>query len=253
MKRLLAFIFLVQVACVLSAEQIKSEKVSKDAAWVMHLDLDLMRTVPDGLCGWLNEQSYQPEAARRLAANSRWLGIDIRSALKNVTAYGLTSDESQAVALFEGAFDKQQILARLNNVEGYKMSVNDNEEIHSWYKNKNPEELQYASFHSTNVVAFASDEDTLKHALAILRKSESGADGSSLLNSVEQDSLLYVAFQVDEPLPWPKAGMLRNANAGALNLKETDGNVTISLMLNAFDQTQADNLFNVAQGLKAMA
>ncbi len=254
MKSIFCAALAVSAGLCLRADRLDPKVVPQDAVWLVHLDLEKISNARSGVCGWLYEQGDQPQAAVGMTAAQRALGIDLRKDLKSLTVFGLSSDESQATALLKGTFNKEMLLAKLIDTDGYAVTTNDNCEIHAWNKRDNPVEYHYGAFHSTNLLVFASEAETLVNSLQVLAGRKSGGENATLLKmAAGEGHILTAAFQSDEPLKWPQAGMLRNADAGALFLTESDDLVTVRLMLNVTDPAQADNLFNAAQGLKAMA
>ena len=253
MKRYLTAVCLMLAGLCVYGGRLDPRLVAGDAVWVAHLDLEKINEAGGAMCAWLVEQSYKPEAAKKLTYAHATLGIDLRTALRGITIYGMSGDETQGAALLEGAFEKEKLLSVIANADNYGVSTNDGCEVHSWTKKDNPVEHQYAAIHGTNIVAFASDETTLVHVLKVLQGRSAGGADATLLKIAGEDNIFTAAFQSDEPLKWPQAGMLKNADAGVLSLKESDGQVSVRLMLNVTDKAQAENLHNVAQGLKAMA
>ena len=252
MNRIMS-IALILVSGLLCAEPLNPKSISSEAVWVAHLDLDLVKMPGSSVGAWLMEQSYKPEAVRKLNATQAALGVDVRNDISSLTVYGLTTSESQVAAMVSGVFDTPRLKKLLGGLENYCMTTNEGCVVHSWNKEDNPIEKHYAAFQGSNLVVFASDSQTLVHAVKVLDgKSENGCE-STLMKIAGGKNILTAAFQNDEPLEWSKADMLKNADAGAFSIEETKGLLTLKLMLNARDEVQADNLYKIAEGLRAMA
>ena len=252
MKPLIIIAILVTTGGVF-AEPLNPDCVSEKAVWLAHLDLDLIKDPESGLGRWFVEQSYKPDAVRKLNAAQSALGIDVRNDISSLTAYGLSIGESNVVAMISGVFDSLRLKTLVNGLENYSVTTNEGCEIHSWNKDDNPIEQHYASFQGTNRVVFASDKNTLTHAMKVLMGKSEGGRNSTLLKIAEGKNMLAAAFQSDRPLEWPQAGMLKNADAGVFTIGESDEKVNVKLMLNAVDSVQADNLSKIVEGLRAMA
>lgn len=252
MKRFRLLMLLVAAAG-LRAEPLNPKYIASDAVWVAHIDLDMIKNSQSGMGAWLVEKSHEPQSAKKIAEAKAYLGFDLRNDLAGVTAYGLSENETQAVALLSGSFNPTKLAALLGGLDNYNVVTNSGCEIHSWNKKDNPVEQHYAAFHGTNLVAFASDGETLTHAVKVLLgKGEDGSE-STLMKIVQGENMLTAAFQSDKPLEWPQAGMLKSADAGVFSLAESNDELIVKLMLNVTDAEQAKNLGNVAEGLRAMA
>lgn len=246
-------IALVMITGLLFAEPLNPGHISDDAIWLAHLDLDQVKVQGSSLGAWLTDQSYKPEAVLKLNATQAALGVDVRNDISSLTVYGLSTDESCVAAMVSGTFDTPRLKKLLGGLENYSMTTNDCSEVHSWNKHDNPIEQHFAAFQGTNLVVFASDEETLVHAMKVLGGQRECGRESTLLKIAGGKNILTAAFQSDKPLEWSKADMLKNADAGVFSIEESDGKLTLKLMLNAIDQQQADNLSKIAEGLRAMA
>jgi len=237
---------------VLQAEPVRTQYVSPQAVWAAHLDLDLVKNAQGGLCAWLMEQTYEPETARKLAGAQRFLGFDLRQALSGVTVYGLTQDASRSAALFSGRFDVERLQELLGAADSYSVKEVEGYEIHSWTKKDDPEERSFGAFRGTNLLFFASASDVLLHALKVVDGKEPGGSAAGVLDFVQESALLTAAFKSGQPLDWPKAGMLKMASAGAFTIEESGDDVRIMLALEVAEAANAENIYRVAEGLRAM-
>lgn len=236
----------------LQAEPVKSQYVSPQAVWAVHLDLDLVRNAQDGLCAWLMEQTYEPEAARKLAGAQMFLGFDLRQDLHGVTIYGLTQDETSSVALLAGKFNVEHLKELLDKAENHNVDTIEGYEIHSWSKKEDPLESSFAAFRGEDLLIFASQGDVLLQALKVVDGAEAAATAPGLLSFTQDKALLTAAFKSDKPLQWSRAGMLKMANSGAFTIEESAGEIRVMMTLEVADEKNAENIYRVAEGLRAM-
>ncbi|MDD2599883.1 MAG: hypothetical protein PHO37_11765 [Kiritimatiellae bacterium] len=236
----------------LQAEPVKTQYLSPQAVWAVHLDLDLIRNAQDGLCAWLMEQTYEPETARKLAGAQMFLGFDLRQDLHNITIYGLTQDETSSVALLEGKLNVARLRELLDAADDHLMEVIDGYEIHSWSKKEDPMESSFAAFRGEDLLVFGSQRDVLVQALKQVDGSAAGAAAPGLLNFTQDKALLTAAFKSEKPLQWARAGMLKLANSGVFAIEESAGEIRVMMSLEVADEENAENIYRVAEGLRAM-
>lgn len=251
MKKWIVVAGIISVS-LLRAEPAKTQYVSTQAVWAVHFDLDLIRNAQDGLCAWLMEQTYEPETARKLAGAQTFLGFDLRQDLHGVTMYGLTQDETSSVALLAGKFNVERLNELLDRAGNHQMETVDGYEIHSWSKKEDPMESSFGVFRGDELLIFSSQHDVLLQALKVIDSADAGDVTPGLLNFTQDKALLTAAFKSDKPLDWPRAGMLKMANSGAFTIEESAGDVRIMMTLKVADEANAENIYRVTEGLRAM-
>ena len=252
MKRLVIFTFVVS-ALMLQAATINSQFVSKKAVWVAHIDIDSVKDPQSKLGSWMMEQSFKDAASRKLAALEVILGMDLRKDISGITAYGLSQGDKKSAAILTGNFDIERLTTLLAGADNYTLEIVAGYAIHSWDSKKKQGKRAYASLCDSGKIAFASDSETLVHALMVLDGKESNAVGIELMKIAAGKTMIVAAFDSPIPLEWPKAGALKMAQAGAFSIAENDDQVAIEFVLETTEKEKAENICRVAEGMKAMA
>src|SRR3974390_2266112 len=82
--------------------------LAADPAWVLHLDVDRLRTSAVG--EHILSEMDKPEAQAKLAALQAVLNFDLRKQLHAVTVYGSSSKPEDGVLMLYGDFDADRLV-----------------------------------------------------------------------------------------------------------------------------------------------
>jgi len=169
-------------ALLLQAETLNPQFVSEKAVWVAHLDIDSIKDPQSKLGSWMMEQTLKDEAARKLAALELILGMDLRKDINGITAYGLSQGDKQAAAVLSGNFNLEHLATLLAGSDNYTLNRVEGYDVHSWDNKEKPGKRDYASLYDNSRITFASDSETLVHALMVLDGKKGNATGMELMN-----------------------------------------------------------------------
>lgn len=256
MKKIIfiAQFFLAAIASV--AAPLSKDYVSKDAKWMVHIDVEqLLESKFGDLALAQAQKSLDEEMDSAMSINVEMLASEIHS----ITAYGSTFDEQAAensvVVVKTG--DKAQAI-----IDGYVATLEDGEE--------NPvtilEDKEYPSYLIDNEVNVAFPEPTImvvsksyntieRTADLLNGKGETISESEAFSNMDNGDGFFLVSvlqnFADLEKFP-PQARVLKKAKAGAFYAGEAGDDFQVKLILSTEDEKVSEQLYRIVLGMLAL-
>lgn len=283
MKKLICTASAVLVSCAAAvAGPLNPAQVSKDAQWLVHVNLELLTGSP---IGQMLLADGGPLEMSELRMVKEEFGMDPLTDVKSITIYGASLDDAKPAARVDVETDNVNvgvnasleenaviILETLDTIDGalakaieegpgYKAIDGPYRTIHSW---ADGDEQFFASIFPADgdgrrTVAFATSEQTLNTALSVIQgKSQSlaQADKSDLAAAPRDGSFVYVEILDIDALDEFKARsamMGGNLDGVALDLGIADQALFASLSLGIENAEKAQQMVAMAQGLIAAA
>jgi hypothetical protein len=249
---------IVVVAVVLAgpawARPMKSAEISRDARWLIHLDVERLRQAEVGR--YLLAKLTTEDANNKFAAFMAVFNFDPRKDLTGITAYGESNQPERAAAIFTGNFDTQRLTTLLKAMDSYKRETYGALAIHSWLDDsKGAGSRQYGCIHPSGRIVVGRGLPYVKKALDVLEGKKAALGSNSVLRvRAPADSMVVVAaVPTDNVIETDMADMLELAQYVQFSVQDAGGKLNGDLALTAEDEAAAVNLFAVAQGFIAMA
>ncbi|HUT90948.1 MAG TPA: hypothetical protein VMY37_15710 [Thermoguttaceae bacterium] len=136
MKTLLAALALaIGSASLVCAEPLASTHVPADAKWLVHIDVDAIKTgkVARAIGAlWLN----LPAGAEHLKRVGAVVGLDPAEDLRGITIYGGQYAEPAAVVILRTKVDRKRLMAFLEAAPGYRIHSYGEHELVEWTANR---------------------------------------------------------------------------------------------------------------------
>ncbi len=258
MKRLLllACITLLTAHSTVFSSPLQEKHVSGDAQWLVHVDLDALRSSE---FGQLLQGELQAQCEDKIGALAELLGSDVTRDLYDVTLYGNGPGETNATILFRGRYDKDKLLALLVLNGAYSKREYEGTPVHHWMDEKRSKE-QYGAFAGDDLIVIGQTEDAVIDTLDVLagkRASLAGDTDSALYQLCQgRDNPIFMAAATELSQLAPdneQAAILKNTHLIAVLAAEKDANMTATLHLEAKDEQAAIQIEQIARGLLAFA
>jgi hypothetical protein len=245
-----------------SAGPFEPKLVGANAKWVAHVDVQGI--LNSGL-GKLAMEKLRDEAMReKMAEVQELFGLDLEKDLSGVTLWGPAYGPTAGVAMFQGRFDQEKILAVLQQAPGYQATAHGEHTILRWTdeeaakRNKNDDGTRFGVFYCEDVAAVARSRDVLTAALDQLARQDgtlAAGQGDLPLPAVEARPLVFAAGlnPREAAKDDPDAAWLQLVTAGCLQVSQTDETVSMNVRLGARDAQTGQKLRKVLSGLLALA
>ncbi len=243
------------------ADVLRPERVSADATWLAHLDVDAVRA--SSLWGLVSASEHinVTDGLADLDEVEAKFGIHPLHDLKSITAYGAEEGSDTGVALLSVTDRIDGALERLKSEEGYRAVSHDGLELHTW---DDDGDRVYAYVHASGaerVVVFSDDAVRAAFGVRVLLgQSPSLATGtpttaSPLVARPMPGSMVFFAagpelsrFEDFEPAS-AIAGLAKEL---VFDLAESQGLLQARATLVAENVEDAMNVAQILQGLKAL-
>ncbi len=222
-----------------------------DTQWFVHVDGS---TAFAGEFGRLvRDVVASPDASAKMAALTAITGFDPLKDLVSLAAAGSGPGDQAAVLFLQGRFDSSRLITLVRAVDGYALSDHGGIAVHRWRDQDKPgKPFVFASFLGSDILAFASGEPAMKHAIDAIdnrapRFSPPTIAGTGVIAWAQADNLAALTAGKND------AAMFKNVQAGWATLAEKNGALTAEVALTATDAGSAEQLTKLANGLLALA
>jgi len=235
-------------------------EISRDANWVIHADYEGFNASTMGklIRADLAVQGIE-EKLKSFATVFSFHPIDD---IRDVTIYGCGEDRGKAVALIDGQFDQDKLIALVRmNAKHQEIPYGD-VTLHRWLhedKKKHRVETQmlYGCILEGRFVAISAGLDALKQAVEVLKGSAENAAGLSSKLEAQVDSGVFfqaLATDVGETVSHkPGAVMLRQTDDLGLVIGEQQNKAYCSVGLSANTAEAAQHVKQMLEGIIALA
>ncbi len=252
----LAFLAVIAYGASLWAEPLDERHIAADAKWLVHADLDALRSTPSAerlATTWLHSQPARLHLAGLRAA----VGFDVKRDLRDATLYGREIAPDRGVLIVRASLDRPRVTAFMARQPGYAKTGHGSREIHTWTDRRGGRSGPiFAAFHEPDMLLISRDADDLAGALAVLDgQVPSLADGESALRGpVPSGAVLLVrAGELSRANLALKSPILRLSDTLNLALGETSDGAFVEMHLNATSEKHVSHFYEIATGLIALA
>ncbi len=239
------------------AEPLEATRISADAKWLAHIDLDAVRAA--GLAQkahdvWLTRQP----AKRKLEEFRKTFGIDLTQDIHSISFYGARLVPHSGVAIVRARMDRSRLLGLLTRASSHRTASYGDHTLHTWTqaKGKKDEHTVTGCFHQATVAVFGRDADEVKAALDVLDgKSPDLAGSDSPLKIDVPAGAMFVAGAIDlaeADLPF-KSPVVRQTELLAVAVGEHEGQVFARARLVTGAEEVAQQMQAAVVGLRAVA
>jgi len=263
LKTVLTAVFCLTALPAFAAPLQKSE-VSPAANWVAHIDLEAFRSSAIGklILAELQNQGIEAKLQEFVTIFSFHPLHDIR----DVTVYGKGQDRSNAVAVFDGQFDPQKLLAIVRLNAQYQEIPYKGATLHRWEQEPKQgrqttgeqaaPQMMYGCICDGSHVVIGSGMETVKQAVDTL-KGQTTVTPAGLLSQISETQgtvfALVAATGVGEMAGQnPQAALLRQTDSLTLAIGEIDGRFFGDLSLQGRSVEMAENMTKLLEGIIAM-
>ena len=239
------------------AEPLVSQHVSADAQWLVHIDVDAIKTgsVARAVGAlWLK----LPGGAEHLRRAGAVVGLNPAEDLRGITIYGRRYAEPAAVVVLRATVDRERLMAFLQGTPGFRTQPYGDHELVEWTANpgKKDEHTVTGSFHGPGVIVFGRDGDEVRKALDVLDGRSPGLGEDDLLSpgNVAPGTMIQArAVDLAEvELPF-KSPLVRKSKRFCVALGEHEGEAFAAATATTESTETAEQLRAVVEGLLAMA
>lgn len=231
--------------------------ISADAKWVLHLDVDRLRSSQLGRC--LIEQVLDPKSAKVRAALQRELGFEVVwDQVHSLTAYGSAFDRNDpaSVLLVQTGLAVEKGLNAAIAFKGPALRVEKLADHPAPLFRINEE--SFVGIEKDGCVLVSKSQTAVERARAVLHgRAASLATINPLTQYPESPFRFFfmaagAGFSEQANLP-PRAAILKQADGGRLLVGEQDDHLRLLLNLRAASAEVAQQIQQIAQGLIALA
>jgi hypothetical protein len=249
------------IAATLAAQggPLRRADVAAEPTFVLHLDVDALR--PTAIGQFLLGEMDKPAAQGMVATFQTIFNLDPRKQLHGLTLYSTGKAPEDGVLLVYGEFEVERLVTVAKGARDYQSASYRQHPIHSWINEQKigsngVTPRVYAAFPSERMVICAQKEARVAEALDVLdHKAPSLADGTLFpqLGAKGTTSFMQAAARkLNIPDFAPDAAVLRMAKAAWLEIGEAQGQLRVSLNLEAGDEEASKQMVSVGQGLVAL-
>ncbi len=240
------------------AEPLQRNAVVSEAAWVLHVDVDALRSTAVGKQILTQLETLEEQA--KFLVYKMILSFDPRRALHGVTLYGTSAAPEEGVALVYADFDPPHLTRLAEMAEDHRSTTNRQRVVHNWIDAKRREKeggepRTYAAIHG-KVVIFGQKEQRVVETLNVLDGLKPSLKPGALLTKPASagESLIIegAAKKLDLKGSEPHAAILKQAKSISLTVAEKGGHVVGTMGLDAADEEAGKNMAALARGLVAL-
>ena len=237
---------LLALASPLLAGVLVPSRIPSSAKWMLHLDLDAMRSSETGKAVF---SRIEADHGAKLLAMKRMFSLHLLNDLHDVTLYGDGKPE-HAVALISGNFDRAHLEDVIKASDHYATTTHSGTMIHSW---KDKKKHQHAAFAADGLFVFSAQDDLLRQALDVL-KANAPVPADPFFNADGGKPLISASARLSEiEMPAETARTLKLASVLRLAANENAGRFSICAAADCTDATTANRLRRMLDGVIAFA
>lgn len=268
------------------AGPIDKGQVSKDAKWVAHLDNDqLGKSVIGGL---IRQNLEQTGALAEMEDFNALFSFDPFVDINDITIYGREKDKDKFVVIFDGNFDKEELLKIVPPDMQHEVINYGQSELHIWQGEAQANkrymgldlkydgeikletrqgEVQindqvvnpaiYGCFYSDRLIVLSPSLDSIKSAIDVLNgTAENAGESDFIVDSYGNESIFFRAFVKGVGTiagQEPKAAILQQTDTLELVIGESDGLFFVNVDLVTKSEEIAEAIGTMIEGILAFA
>jgi len=241
------------------AGQLLKSQLSSDADWVAQLNLEQL--VKSQLGRFIRAELDKQGLEEQLQGFQTIFSFHPIDDIRDVTIYGKGNDREKAVALFEGSFDKDKLVALVRMNPEYKKLKHGDIVVHSWVdENKKdpngPDQRMYGCAYKDNMVVLGAGLDAVKQAVDVLSGSAANAEAAGVFKQTvlnAEGAFFQVAANAVNDLGdhQNEAALLEQTDKFGGAIGEDDGKFYVNLSLRAESEEIAQNVKKMIEGIIA--
>ena len=235
------------------ASPLQPQDVGADAAILLHVDIDSL------LASSVGKVILATPGVQAALPNIRMMfEVDISSQLHGVTLYTKMDQPTNGVLIVYADFNSNRLINVAQSFPGFETSSHGAETIYSWLDEKNATNGYvpriYAALRGKRVI-FSKAERILAASLEVIGGKAAGLAASSVPVPTEPEEKVVVlgtakrfAFDSKDP----NAAILRVSKSARMQIGELKDQILGNVDLKAQDEESATQIFQIANGLKAL-
>ncbi|UCF16289.1 MAG: hypothetical protein JSW59_02290 [Phycisphaerales bacterium] len=239
---------------------LQKNEVARDANWIVHADYESFNKTAIGklIRAELAAQGFE-EKLKSFATVYSFHPIDD---VRDVTVYGRGKDKEKAVALIDGKFEEEKLIAVVQMNAKHREIPYGDIVLHRWlHEEKKKDEVKtqimYGCILRGRLVVMSAGLDAVKQAVDVLKGSAENAAGRSFNLEAQASSGVFfqaMATGVGEMVgKEQRAAVLRQTDELGLKIGEDEDKVYWSLGLSAKTTEVAKNVNKMLEGMIALA
>ena len=239
------------------AEKVDKINISKDAKFVAHLDLDAFRASEIGttMLKKMRQDFSLPDGSEKLDALIEIIGFDPLTAIQSATLSG-NGEEDNAVLAMRHKGDSTKLLAFMKLHEHYRKTEHGKHEIHG-VGDRRDGERGYVSFVNTTTAVMAPSRELVAKAIDLVNGKGAAKQVPPSLDMISKEakSVFLMAYADVESLKEhiDDVNVSQMAKKVALVLGGSDGNLVLSLEVDAYSADTAEQMEAMVNGLIGFA
>jgi hypothetical protein len=255
----LSAIALVLASSPVHAGPLQRGHIATDAAWVVHLDVEQLKTSKVGQ--FLMKEMEKPEARDKIAAAFAIFNFDLRKHLNGITLSSPTQDKEDSTVVLYGTFDAERLATLAKAARDPKEEKHGAHIIRSWVDEKKSaqtgvDQRTHGCLYSPGVLVMGAKAQRVSEVLDVLdrkRPSLGASTGFAGLGTSKENAILAgAARKLDVPENVPSAAMLRQASGLSATAAEVGADFLLQVRLEAANDEVARQLQSVGQGMAAL-
>ncbi len=246
------------LAGLLRAEPLQPKQISANAKWVVHIDVDALRTTVFAFKAADQVRQHFPDAEWHLdRVRAEWM-FDPCTDIHGLTFYGERLEKDTGVVLVHVNIDHKVLLEKAKQAPDYRVSKYGAHELHTWTHAKGSKHQRdvTGAFFGRDIVIFGGSTAEVMAALDVLDGTKPNLAGtqSPLVASVPQGATFVarVVGLADAKLPC-KSPVVKQIDAFSLALGEAQGESFFAVELKVKKPELAEQMRIAAEGFRALA
>ena len=225
-------------------------RVSPDAKWWLHADLDAVRGTE---VGKRIVSEIEARKGDQLNALKLMFSVNLLTDLSGITLYG-NGKKDQAVALIDGRFNRDHLEGILKAADDHRSGIHSDFTVHSWTdKKKDENKEQHAAFVREDLIVFSERKPLLLKALDVF-KSGAGMETDPFVATGSAAPFLVGAARLAEvEMGEDESKLLRKANSLRIALAETGDRMEGRMQVEVGEASDGKLLRTVLDGIMALA
>ncbi len=237
------------------ADPLDPSAVSGDAKWVVHLDVDALRSsiVVQNACQEFVDKCPIAEVALPMLAGSRALiGMDPTEDLFGMTLYGSRIGKEQGVLIVFADANQDLLAEKVQGARDYESSSYGSHELHSWtHRDRRGERPVTGAFYKDKAMVFSGSQAEVKAALDVLDGKKPGLTCDVLAAEVPAGTTVVARAVGIAKVPGaPK--LAKEIDSVSIVNGENDGESFLQVKVVAESPHVAEQMGSVAEGIRAL-
>tara|TARA_Y100001934_G_C12347435_1_gene773583 strand:- start:1246 stop:2211 length:966 start_codon:yes stop_codon:yes gene_type:complete len=250
MKRCFCVLLGVLLVGTLAARPFSPGNVSAKAKWFVHADLQAFKKSSLGkfVLGQADRLGKQIQSVEEM------LKLDIRRDLHGVTLYGVGKEETEAVVVLHGRFDRERITALASTAKEHRVVRLREHKIHSWEDKKG---THYGCLLKDNTLVFSDGMQTLRETVNVLEQKSLGLETKAIVRrATAGDHPFFLLGLVDFKALGTldaNAKILQKLNSLCFAVGQAGGDLQGRLLVQPHDKESGGQIMQIFKGMVSFA